>query len=191
NITLHELGWYYVEATHESGCKTLDSFEVILNDIHPTILVRPLDTLNCRNLSVNASFESSLPNTTYQVFMNNIPIANGTTAEITEPGEYVVVGTAANACKDTQSFVVYIDTLHPDLAVLPYDTITCEKDSATLMAVSGTPGSDFSWDATIQNPLVVRAGGTHRVKAILAHNGCETEVTVEVVEDKLYAFYNV
>lgn len=188
---VYDLGWYFIQASNEFGCTIRDSIEIILDDVRPQLSILTKDTITCKNTTANVVFDSSLPATTFSVFKDNVLVGNGSSVNLTDDGAYVVIGTAGNACQDTLVFSIVLDTLHPDINILPFDTITCLNEEINLLAFSNLPFTEISWNNMVVNPLTVSEGGTYVVTALQTKNGCKIDRLVEVPERKIYATYAV
>ena len=186
---VHDLGWYYITASNEFNCITRDSFEIFLDDVRPVLSITSMDTITCKNALAHVDFASSLPSTTFNVFRDNILIANGPSVNLTDDGEFVVVGTAGNACTDTLQFSIIRDTLAPDVNIFPFDTITCLSPETDLFAFSNTPFTEISWNNVAVNPITVSEGGSYLLTVLQTKNGCKTERLVLVPERKIYASF--
>ncbi|MFZ1705900.1 MAG: hypothetical protein WAT79_16260 [Saprospiraceae bacterium] len=186
---VHSIGTYYVSATSKNGCMVTDSFEIVINDRHPIISIIKDNDITCENQQSKVHFQSDIQGTTYTVFKDMVNIGTGSTLLINTPGEYILYGSSPNACMDTLLFTVEIDTVKPDVMVLPFDTIDCNRLNTALEAISNTQGATIKWTNSVNNPFIVSLGGFYSVRATNPLNGCFNETTVQVVENKVFAEY--
>ncbi|MBK6566081.1 MAG: proprotein convertase P-domain-containing protein [Saprospiraceae bacterium] len=188
---VHEVGTYYVRGITKEGCITMDSFTTVLNDIVPNIVLPNQIKITCFNRSVPLVFESNIIGTRFELYRNNVLLGEGNNFMVSDSGYYKVYGIAPNACRDTLSFNIELDTLHPDISILPFDTINCINTFTILEAVSGSNNVNVKWTSSGSNPITVNSGGQYIAEVMSIQNGCITQDTVLVIEEKIYAEYEV
>jgi subtilisin-like proprotein convertase family protein len=184
---VHEVGTYYILGITKAGCVTMDSFTTVLNDVEPEIFLPNQLNITCFNRAVPLVFESSIIGTRYELYRNNVLLGNGNNFMVSDSGEYIVYGIAPNACLDTLRFVVGLDTIHPDISILPFDTINCVNNSIDIEAVSGSGNVEIKWSIGGTNPLNVSNDGIYVAEAMDTINGCIAKDTAFVFEEKIYA----
>jgi gliding motility-associated-like protein len=145
-ITVQQPGNYSVSISNRYGCSAKDTVTVITYP-SPQIFIAPAnDTVICKNTVFTATAAGGINYT----WSNS---QSGPSINVNGPGTYVVTGTAANGCKNT-------DTLHVTEFTLPIsasnDTSICSGQQIQLQASGGTV---FNWspstglsDPTISNP---------------------------------------
>ena len=170
-------GMYEVIVSDVNGCK--DTAEAEL-----TIYVAPEVTVNNNRICVGdpaAIFTAtSASATSYDWRENGVGILASTSGSTA--GNYTVIVTDANTCKDTATGVLIVDTLP---VVTVEDTVICSNVTAELNAISSTAQS-YSWSGLGTGSLSTITAvdpGNYEV-TVTDINGCSSSdnATVYVVE---------
>ncbi len=128
--------------------------------------------------AIDASFLWSGPNGYTSIEMNPV---------VTVAGEYNLVLTDANGCTAATSVTVETDGAIPTATLSVNGTITCDNVSVDITASSTDDNITYSWVGpngfTSTNPSeTVTIAGIYTL-TVIADNGCESNATIEVLED--------
>ena len=171
---------YVVTVSNAASCTTTDSVTITINPL-PTITASN-DTTICDGAcaTLNASGGTSYvwsPSTG----LSDSTIANPT-ACVTSPTTYVVTGTDANGCVNSDTVTITINPL-PTITASP-DVWVCVGDSVQIFANGGT---SYTWSPTsglsnpnISNPMAGPANTTMYVVTGTDANGCSNTDSVLV-----------
>ena len=172
---------YTVIVTNANSCTATDSVTITINPL-PTITASN-DTTICDGAcaTLNASGGTSYvwsPST----WLSDSTIANPT-ACVTSQTTYVVTGTDANSCINTDTVTISINPL-PTITASP-DVWVCVGDSAQIFANGGT---SYTWspiaglsNPNISNPMAAPANTTIYVVTGTDANGCSNTDSVLVI----------
>ncbi|MEI6408641.1 MAG: hypothetical protein WCR52_04625 [Bacteroidota bacterium] len=187
NITVG--GTYTVVVTLDAnGCTTSNTAVVTKNTNAPTVTVAT-QTITCTLPAVVLDATASPTNVTYKWTGPGITGSNSTIqdpANISTPGNYQVIVTATNGCKDTFAITVNADKANPGVTAKG-DTITCTAQSGVITSSSTTNNVSYHWEgpasftSMIASPTVTLSG-TYTV-TVTAANGCTSTASVEVAPD--------
>src|SRR6185312_3878066 len=99
-VNVSSPGKYYVTATSSSGCTTIDSVLVSLNNSKPTLSIATPGVLTCTTASVSLTATSN-GTVTWTGF------ATGTNpVNVSTPGKYYVTAISSSGCTTTDSVIV-------------------------------------------------------------------------------------
>jgi gliding motility-associated-like protein len=173
-ITVQQPGSYSVSITNQYGCSAKDTIDVVAYP-SPQITIAPAnDTVICKNTAFTATATGGVNYT----WSNS---QSGPSINVSAPGTYVVTGTAANGCKNT-------DTLHVTEFTLPVsasnDTTLCSGQQIQLQASGGTI---FNWspstglnDPAIPNPIANATGNITYYVTVTDANHCSNMDSVKL-----------
>ncbi len=111
---------------------------------------------------------------------------------ITQPGVYRLLVTGrTNGCVDTTRTMVTIDTLSPNITIAPTGNLSCNNNSAPLIA-SVAGGGTFTYNWTTSDGKILSgatsstatagSGGTYLVQVTDVNRGCVGQASVAVDE---------
>jgi len=175
---------YVVTVSNAANCTATDSVTITINPL-PTITASNDTTIcdgACAQLNATGGTSYSWSPITG---LSNPNIANPTACP-TVTTTYVVTGTDANSCTNTDTVIVTVSPL-PTANAGP-DTSICGVGSVVIGgSPSGPSGSTFSWspgstlnDSTLANPTASPIVNTTYVLTVTDTNGCENADTVNV-----------
>ncbi|OYU65331.1 MAG: hypothetical protein CFE22_14410 [Cytophagaceae bacterium BCCC1] len=167
---------YFVTKTHlGSGCTAMDSVEVIVDTVPPTVYIAGTDTLTCALTTVTRTASGGVS----YAWSNGL--GNNATANISAPGTYTVTVTALNGCTATASTVVNQDITVPTVSIAGTDTLTCALTTVTRTASGGV---SYAWSNGLGNNATanISAPGTYTV-TVTALNGCTATASTVVNQD--------
>lgn len=165
-------GSYIVTGTDANGCLDTDTLTLTLNAL--PIVEAGSDQSICNGTSITFT-ATGAPNLVW-----NNGITNGTPFNATTAGSYIVTGTDANGCTDS-------DTLTLTLFALPSinlgaDMTVCSNHFP--VNVNGPAGfSSYNWSngATTQNTSAAQAGSY--ILTVTNNNGCMDKDTLVIISD--------
>lgn len=191
SITVNVPGIYeFVVTDTSTGCASADAVVVNINVTPPAANAGPEMTLTCEEttLSLNGS-QSSMGNMSYQWSTTNGVIISGQNLPeplISAPGIYnLSVTNLNNGCQASDQVVVAIDTIHPEIGILPANLLTCAVTSVTLQGTSNG-AYNYQWLNGNNQPLgtgnsiAVQTPGSYQFVATDMNNGCQSATFVEV-----------
>lgn len=185
--SINSPGVYVVTATLPNGCSSSQQIYISEDVAKPVIQVNN-DTLTCKkdSLALNASKDQS------GAFVEwkgpNGFASNQINPFITEPGNYQLVVTNPNGCKDSASLIIYQDIGKPDLNARN-DTLNCLIRIVDLVANSSRDSLTYLWTGpngftANTKTISVNQGGTYTIR-ISTPEDCFSVLNVDVFEDTL------
>lgn len=185
-VNVNTAGNYIFEVLNpNNGCITYDTVTVSPDFVAPQNISATGDTFDCIKFPVKVDANSSTTGITYAWTG-----PNGFSSTLKNPdapykGDYSVIFTGPNGCKDTAMATVASDTMKPIVTTIN-DTIECFTFTATLAANSSAANTSYSWSgpgATGSNPtLVVNQAGTYSVTVTDNSNGCKSVATAKSLD---------
>lgn len=191
--SIDEAGWYFATATHpRSGCQTIDSVEVLLNNFTPEIYTQNL-SLNCFqasdqpivNLSQTGNYQYSWtgPNGFSSTELRpSMSLAGTYTLTVTVP---------ANACQSEATLEVFTDFAEPVLS-FQNDTITCQ-DTEIQLTGNIQAGTDYQtlWTGpggfSSTDPFpTVDTEGTYQLVVTNNENGCSSNTSLTIIDKQVF-----
>lgn len=168
-------GWYYLEGI-ESGCRDLDSINIIVNPLPNLIVSGSPSVTTCNGIPVTvqaygASSYLWTPSSGLNSTTDSIVIANPINSTV-----YTVTGTNSFGCTNSVTLSVNPAIANVNLTASS-DTIVCNGNVVNLFA-SGT--TQYLWsDGSTGQSISVTTSGTYYVQGI--ENGCIDIDTINVV----------
>lgn len=186
SVSLSSPGNYTFEVFNpKNGCLSKLTVPLVPNFLKPQNISAVGDTFNCVKFPGKVLGNSSTIGVSY-----DWTGPNGFNSTLQNPdapfkGDYTVVFTAPNGCKDTAMAKIVADTTKPDLAIVN-DTIDCFTFTGTLIAKTLTPGVSYLWSGPgvsgTNSSITVNTAGFYDV-TITAPNGCTNTSTAEAKND--------
>lgn len=183
-----DAGTYTVTVLNPANGCTSTATTTIIADQMPPVASSTTGILTCSLTTLTLNGSATLPSN-YQWSGPNNFSSNQQNADVTVPGDYTVVATAANGCTGSATVTVTQDIVVPGASATG-DTINCNKPQVTLNATSNT-GISYSWSgpnnfsSTQQNPIV-NADGLYSV-TVTGSNGCISTADANVALDLVTA----
>lgn len=190
--TVFTPGNYVAAVAGESGCSTMDTFNLAFDQDIPIFDIT-VDSFTCidpmvtiRAIDVQDDFA--------QVWLDNGGGQIGTTPTVTvaDTGMYRLIVTGINRCKDTLDILPVDDRVFPQILLAQEDSLVCDQANTDLTAlVSDSIGSTTytsTWvdgsgaviaESTVTN---ITADGIYLFEAVNDRNGCKTVDTIVVQE---------
>ncbi|HNE64361.1 MAG TPA: gliding motility-associated C-terminal domain-containing protein [Saprospiraceae bacterium] len=186
-VNVNTAGNYVFEVFDpNNGCSSTLNVPVIGDFDQPANVTASGDTFDCVKFPVKVTGNSSTTGVTYSWKGPGGFTSSLQNPDVTNAGEYELVVTGLNGCKDTALAMVAADTIKPDYAI-KNDTIDCFTFTGTLVASSNTPGVTYSWSGngvTSTDPsITVNKAGIYTV-VITAPNGCTRSANAEALDAK-------
>ncbi|MDO8365519.1 MAG: gliding motility-associated C-terminal domain-containing protein [Saprospiraceae bacterium] len=192
-------GMYVFSTTDpNNGCTAVDSVQVFENVQIPGLSVAPPQTLTCLVTTVTLNATATGQNLVFdwQTGNGNILSGQNTAMPIVDaPGNYALTLTdQANGCSRTGGAIVFQNTTPPDIQIAAPATITCDAPSIILQGQNlSLPGNfSYNWTASAGANIVsgangltpvVDAAGVVTFACFNNTNGCETTLSVTVLQD--------
>jgi len=186
NATVSIPGNYTFKVTNpKNGC-TKDSVVAVIGDfLKPQNVTATGGTYNCSVFPIKVNGNSSSTPVTYVWTGPNSFNSNLQNPDAPGGGNYQLIVTGLNGCKDTAIATVVADTLSPNLTAAG-GIIDCFTGSTDLSANSATPGTTFAWSGpggtATGGVFNVNVSGTYTVIAT-GPNGCTKTTTVQAIDD--------
>lgn len=163
---------YIATATDGYGCENSDTLTVVVN-LLPTIDAG-MDQSVCTGTSVTFN-ATGAPN----LLWNN-GVTNGTPFNATTAGSYIVTGTDANGCVDSDTLVLVLFAV-PTIN-LGADTTVCSNHfPVNLNGPGGYQAYNWSNGANTQNTMGTQAGSY--ILTVTDSNGCQDKDTMMIFSD--------
>jgi hypothetical protein len=171
-------GTYTVTGTDANSCTDTATVPVTVNAL-PNVTASPSTASVCAGDSLTLSGSGAMSYT----WTGPESVTDNVAFIPTVSGTYVVTGTDANACTDTATATVTVNTL-PNVTVSLQDT-ACTTDPA--FTLSGTPaGGTFSGPGVSGSSFSPSTAGTgsHTITYVYTDvNGCSNQATDNIVVD--------
>lgn len=167
---------YVVTGMDASGCSNTDTITVVVNSA-PTVTASSDATgdMICEGNSVTLTASGTATNYTW-----NNSVTNGVAFEPASTATYIVTGTDANNCSNTDTIVVTVNT-SPTVTASSNaaGNTVCEGTSVTL--TGGGTATNFSWDNSVVNGVAFTANNTttYTVTGTDANN-CSNTATITI-----------
>ncbi|KAF5068260.1 PKD domain protein [anaerobic digester metagenome] len=184
NVT--QPGTYTVTVTADNGCTSASSIEINQDDDAPTVSITNntgTNVLTCTTTSINLTAAGGV---SYSWSDGTNVVGTSATLNVTQPGTYTVIVTAANGCTDTE-FITINQNITPPVAVIETPATTVLTCTVTSITLTATGGGSYSWsDGTnvvgTSATLNVTQPGTYTV-TVTADNGCTSASSIEINQD--------
>ncbi len=195
NFVLQDSGMYIVVVTDQaSGCTGTASLIINDNSDYPQLSVNPAPLMNCLDTVVTVSGASSVNGVMFSwVTINGTDttvVGQGSSAQVTSPGTYYLIGVAPNGCDNGIALQVNGDYSQPTANAGPNETLDCYQTPLDLNG-SGSAGVSFYWSTGIPgvtiseptNPVItVNASGIYSLTVTNLGNHCTDSDDVEVFQ---------
>jgi hypothetical protein len=189
NPSVTEPGLYDLTVTDQgNGCTSVAVAEVLEDKLHP-VATASTDTLTCSRPSVVLNGNANATVTYAWTGPNNFS-SSAQNPSTGQPGDYTLIVTAQNGCKDTVTTTANQDIAAPDISAAG-GTVDCNNPTITITGNSVTPGVIFGWvgpngfTSPLANPTI-GLNGTY-VLTVTGLNGCTSSATVAVAIDTVTA----
>ncbi len=187
NPSINNPGIYEVSAKLSNGCSSIQQI-IISSDIAKPIIQVNNDTLTCKKDSIALNANKDQSNALVEWIGPNGFNSNQINPFVTEPGNYEIVVTNPNGCKDSASLIIFQDIGKPDLTAFG-DTLNCLIRQVDLTANSTRDSLTYLWTGpngfTANTKTVsVNQGGTYTIR-INTPEDCFSVLNVDVFEDTL------
>ncbi len=192
-ITVNTPGTYTLLVVDGSnGCDQTESIEVMLDEVEPSFDITSSD-LDCLTGSTDVRL-SNIVATNPSYSWTTPDGSNPTTQDllgVTAPGTYtVVVMDGDNGCTFERSTVINLDSNAPTATIAAPEMLDCDTEVIQLVGNSTGTNLSFSWSG----PNVISGGntltptvgepGTYELNVTDPSNGCNTLVTIDVLENE-------
>ncbi len=187
--TVLEGGWYSLLVNNKKNCTVHDSVYVLVDTVHPTVSIPTVDTITCRNDSVdilvgtndsNNHFEWGGP---YGFSSHNRGIT------VDKGGEYVLNVVGDNGCSVSDTVLVPINKLKPYIFL---KSNNLDGNNAKVTIDLNTSASDFSvfWSgpngfSSTDEDITINVEGKYYVLLIDESNGCQAEDSITIIWDTI------
>jgi len=203
--TVGSAGLYELEVLDEAnGCLQTDTVRVTEDFVAPSVQLPSPDTLTCSSTQVvlDASGASGSGEIAYHWSGPDgaLPASSAdAVASVSTPGLYTLqLRDLQNFCSDTLQVSVVQDTMPPEAAIAPPDTLDCATAETTLAAsVAGNYSYEWSTEDGLllsgeQSPEAVAAApGYYELNVLRLDNGCSQESGVALLQDTIPPEVNV
>ncbi|KAA3634247.1 MAG: hypothetical protein DWQ02_11720 [Bacteroidetes bacterium] len=190
-IEVTEPGIYeFVVTDLDNGCASADAVIVNIDVEEPVAEAGASITLTCAEPTLNLdASQSSQGNMAFEWSTANGSILSGENEVwplIASPGQYdLLVTNLDNGCQASDFVQVEIDTLHPDIGVLPIGMLTCDVTSVDIQSTTGgiytlTWLDENGGEIGTGEVLSVEIPGFYTLIAEDANNGCESNLSAQV-----------
>jgi gliding motility-associated-like protein len=184
--TVYAPGYYQMEATSTTGCKTIDSIYVNIDTLKPVIMLNIPDTIECDKKVVQLS--GAFQNTDLTQWQG--PSGFGSELLypfVSQPGLYTVTAIFdRNGCVYTDSLLVESNVIIPDFK-LNGDTLNCKDSIIQINFDIFSPFDSLQWSgpngfmSTLIHPSIQKQG-TYYLHIDIPGN-CDVDTTVFIAGD--------
>lgn len=193
-------GVYSLEVTNTiNGCTAIDQVSVEEPDDVPVVEIVLNDTLDCNRNSLILDAGASTVGVDYDLVWSTVDGAfvggtNGLFPEVSQPGTYMLeITNLINACSESGSVTVLLDTLRPTVNIEPPLELNCQVSSQELDGTGSSQGENFQYSWTTENGQVtlaenillinVDSPGDYQLRVENTMNGCIATETVLITAD--------
>ncbi len=175
SITTSDAGFYYVTVTSDAGCETLDTFEIVMQDRIPDLLITA-DSLGCSPDGGMLSVSSSLNLVSFDWFGPGEFSSNAPNPVGIFPGVYIVTVTTDQGCMGQASYLLDHQVGVPNINLLP-PPLDCDTDAGQVTINGGNPNLTYSWNgpgmfmSMDQEPIITEPG-IYTVTVTDTNTGC-------------------
>jgi gliding motility-associated-like protein len=176
NATIHgnteSVAGLYEQTFSNGGCDSTASITLVVNPL-PTITAAATETDICDGETTTVSASGG----TSYTWDNGLGAGQSHTASPSSTAIYVVTGTDANGCENTDQVEITVNPL--PVVDAGGDIVTCEGETITLTG-SGT-ATTYTWDNSVSDGVsFTQPVGTVTYTVTGTANGCENTATVTV-----------
>ena len=194
-IVIYEGGQYILNSENPiNKCTSNDTLFVSDLGDSPIISINA-DTLTCQMPNLELDVNSDQNGVSYQWFINGLFLSNYEDPRVYAPGTYYMEATSLTGCKTIDSINVSIDTLHPNVALNPPDTIECDNKQIELQGITEntdmiqwTGPSNFTSDTSFP---IVNLPGIYQYTATFDRNGCTFTDSIEVFSNVVIPIFDL
>ena len=187
-------------ANPANGCTAVSSTTVVENTVAPSVQIAAPQLLTCSVTNQTLEALNTTPVNALYTWMasngGNITAGGNSPSIIVDaPGLYTLrITDPANACTDTESVSVSIDTIQPAAFAATPGPITCANPQITLSSAGSAAGTgiSYNWSAANGGQIVsggntpapvVESAGSYQLVVTNAANGCSAAYAVQVAAD--------
>ena len=189
SIVLNSPGLYSI-ALNKNECTFLASVEITQDIYLPLLPVVLSDTIDCISGMATIYTFGGPADAIWQWLDPALQPLNGDTLlQISTSGNYTLVVTGQNGCRDSISVEVHESLDAPQLSLDIDGALNCILDTVTLAATSATPGVIIAWvtpqgDTLQQSVVTAHEAGIWEVFVKSTLNGCTTREKSQVIIDR-------
>lgn len=185
-INITQQGIYQLELTNEFGCKTIVT-KIITEDKSKPIFTTANDSITCLRDTITLTLNHNESTTSYLWSSINNFTSTEKNPIITKGGNYKILLTKNNGCKDS-SIITIIESIDKPLLSLMGDTINCKHATVDINATSDITTRKTTWSGpdgfqSSDPKITIDKGGLYACTVINILNGCETLEIIEIIED--------
>ena len=199
-VNIDQPGSYVLSVLNPvNGCVAMDTVDVNIDTLLPTIAILEPAEINCISSQVNllANLSSSNPNLSFEwTGPNGSNIIGNTTLNplVDAPGVYTLtVQNANNGCRDFTTTEVLLNTSIPPILPIADDTLNCRDSIIVLTGNAPNPtGYSFEWcliedsgnavNCTNEIDQTISQPGLYQFTLIDDQNGCSNQLQIQVIE---------
>lgn len=168
-LVVNSPGIYKVTVTNSVGCSSVDSTELVVNNLPTPAL--PQDTVLCNGETQTLSLGQSYQGIKWSTGKTT------TTIDVSQAGVYTVTVTDGNNCKGETQIKLVEKTVNVSLGA---DYELCKGD-VYLLQPNGSYDSYLWGDGSTQNSKSISTGGTYKLK-VTKYGFCSANDSVKVKE---------
>ncbi len=184
-----EEGWYNIFVNNDKNCIVLDSAYVLVDTASPVISLPIIDTITCKNESVEIPVGTSDVNNTFEWAGPLGFSSEDSVITVFDGGEYVLNVTGTNGCVLNQIVEVPINKLKPYIFL---NSKNLDGNNSKVTIDLSTSASDFtvSWSgpngfSSTDEDVTINVEGMYYVSLIDEENGCQAEDSITVIWDTI------
>ena len=187
-LDITEPGEYVVTGISTGGiCSGTDTIIVAENLDDIEVMITKTSDLDCDNIAVTLEVTSTTSDLSYS-WTGPDTMATGTMVNVTEAGEYIVIGTdAGGVCSGADTILVEENLDDIEVTIAKTSDLDCDNSMVTLEVTSTTSGLIYTWtgsDTMANGPMIdVNEGGQYIVTGTNAGGVCSGTDTITVVEN--------
>jgi hypothetical protein len=200
DLIVNQIGAYTLTVSNlENGCTRTAVANVITNQVFPTAIAGPPQTLTCTNpsLSLNGGGSSTGNQYAYVWATQNGFIVSGEntlTPVVNQPGTYELsVVNTQTGCTSVATVLVNLNQTNPAAVTAPGGTLSCTTPTLDLSGSGSSVGANFSYQWNTPNGNItagnttltptVNAVGAYTLVVTNGTNGCTSSSTTNVQAD--------
>ncbi|MFM9027129.1 MAG: hypothetical protein ACKOQ6_03950, partial [Bacteroidota bacterium] len=197
NTVVSQPGKYYLRVVNPvfSTCDALDSVNVVVDTLKPSVTCTPGQAITCSvlnsNLTGSATAAVSINNANnirgYSWSNNGTSAGNTPAISVNNASPYTLTVTQSNGCTATTTCNVAIDTCRPSISVTNNGPITCSNPSPSVtsgaVACLGSTLKYLWSNGNTSANLSTSIPGTYAVTVTQDQNGCSVSGSTQLAID--------
>ncbi|MCB9309059.1 MAG: hypothetical protein H6567_03245 [Lewinellaceae bacterium] len=190
-IHTNQHGEYSVQLTGANGCVSLAKEFLVLIDSVPPAFTYMSDTITCSTSTISLAASSSDPDAMYTWISPNGLSNTAPSLTTSEAGDYILIVSNLQKCKDSILVTVPIDTLTPNITVQQIGEVECKNGLISLDTKNNGSAQPMTYQWKTQDGQIIsgdqtsileaNGAGTYTLSVENLSNGCKLTEDIKVI----------